>query len=1074
MGVLFLTASMIVSVLPANAAGVAPPTFYYEQDFVTNPTLTALPEQPVILTLAAGGGTVQHKVRYRLAAGTYNFCLASDPALVSMTVSDSVGDTKASLQPGACSPTALIPDTFTIMLVHDSAKISGDSRIMFVQFAPFDVSVLNPDGTPKGGYWAIQPDPSEDPTGGARQGRFRASPQQPLVPGDPRLGMPLQADWTSLQFDAAALFRLDQPTLLLNDYPVDVVPIFWTLDFFTNAILFANSSNPPVPSVLNQLIVDNRGNSLIRIGVENLFLSPVLHWSFLTADSFTYFRPVFSFSPPPKHFLGRVLFRYLPASKQLPAPVPAEGEVVVYQGCNFTGNATVFSLDTPSLTALSSADTTIDKSAASIKLGPNTQVALYSDPEYAGVSQLIQADTSCLDGLPIGRGVSSLQVRPFVPNVSISSACTNCKLAGANLANVDMTGSILTGTDLSATVLTNTVLNASNLTHVNLSGASVSAVQMDNAILTGSDLTGISLNSPKSMNTINLDSVIGFAGTSQQNVVLNNASLRDIDFNFTNLVGAKMHGADLSGAELTSAQLSGSATDLSNAMFHNADMQSTAFDNANLTQANLNGGDLGSATFKGSNLTNAVFDNADLTGVAFVANNSSAILTGATFQGANLGAAFYSNNQLQQANLNKAVFDNSNIVAFSLSGIDFSGASMRGTDFTQVNSFNGVKFIGTNLSGAKFAPQGLAGADLTNALLVGAHLSGVDLRRAASISGITLDEALGLNGADLSGIVLNGASLRLINLSGTKLYGAQLNHANLESANLSGAFLSKPPSGAGTAASLSGAFMRNVNLSQAQLTGANLTNASFYGTVQASPTCSIFSNGFTSRCASAARAVLDNTQLSGAYLFGVDFTKASIQGVQFANTVLAGATFSGAVISADANVGTTAGFPAAFLQGTDLADAAQSSGVSFTDAFVDFSPQGNTMYIILDGSHTLFPGYWATRGQPVCAEASYFMPTTVPTTDPTITCPNSATYSGGCGPMNTDGSNLVWASPVQFSQIASYQFPATYSPNPPSNPVCTYDPRWLQGTIESFPDPGRGLHHRPTPPPRRPHPRYRH
>ncbi len=320
-----------------------------------------------------------------------------------------------------------------------------------------------------------------------------------------------------------------------------------------------------------------------------------------------------------------------------------------------------------------------------------------------------------------------------------------------------------------------------------------------------------------------------------------------------------------------------------------------------------------------------------------------------------------------------------------------------------------------------------------------------------------------LQGVDFSGVNLASTDLNHANLSGAKFYGATLNNANLDGANLSGAFLTKAPAG-GVAASLEGAFLRNVNLSQAQLSGADFTNASFYSTIAVETGICVpnTQTGFTSNCASAAGAVLNNTQFGGAYLFGVDFSNSSIQGVQFANTFLTGANFNGATISVDASIGTNSGFSAAFLQGTNLATTKSLLSVSLQDAFVDFSSAGNTMYLSLNGYHTNFPGYWNTPGQPVCAEMYYGGASGMPVDNSTITCPNG--QSGPCGKaLNTDGTgNPAWESPVDISQFASYQFDATFTkaPTSPTQQKCAYDPRWLTSGLGAS-QPPKVPHHKP-------------
>jgi uncharacterized protein YjbI with pentapeptide repeats len=186
---------------------------------------------------------------------------------------------------------------------------------------------------------------------------------------------------------------------------------------------------------------------------------------------------------------------------------------------------------------------------------------------------------------------------------------------------------------------------------------------------------------------------------------------------------------------------------------------------------------------------------------------------------------------------------------------------------------------------------------------------------------------------------------------------------------------------------------------------------------------------------------MDNTEFSGAYLYGTDFTNTTAQGVRFGNSFLTGANFAGAVMSTD-TAGSDTGFSGAFVQGTNLATTTFRNGVSLQGAFVDFSVN-NVIDLSLGGQHTSFPGYWNTSGEPVCAEMSYNSPTTVPVTGPNDTCPNGDSYQNGCGPANPDGSNLAWKSPVDITKQASYQNNATYTPAPANGqPFCVKDLKW--------------------------------
>lgn len=312
---------------------------------------------------------------------------------------------------------------------------------------------------------------------------------------------------------------------------------------------------------------------------------------------------------------------------------------------------------------------------------------------------------------------------------------------------------------------------------------------------------------------------------------------------------------------------------------------------------------------------------------------------------------------------------------------------------------------------------------MQNVDLSGSDLSGVDL-----------------SGADLSGAVLSNALLTRVSLEASRLFGARLDHANLESANLSGAFLmSNPAAGVLQAASLVGAHMRNVNLAHAQLSGANLTDATFYGAEPAGQSvCHVSSTGSTGNCATAAGATMNSTQFTGAYLYGVDFSgDTTIRGVNFANAVLIGANFAGARLSRDRDRLSDTGFLGAFLQGTNL-EPASVNEVSLQNAFLDFSAS-NIVVLQLDGNHTSFPG-WATPGQPVCVQAYYHHPTTVPDGNATLICPDGLAADTnsppGCGPAVQQ--NPHWNSLMDMTRAtppASYLQDSTYVPAAVT-PVC--------------------------------------
>ena len=187
---------------------------------------------------------------------------------------------------------------------------------------------------------------------------------------------------------------------------------------------------------------------------------------------------------------------------------------------------------------------------------------------------------------------------------------------------------------------------------------------------------------------------------------------------------------------------------------------------------------------------------------------------------------------------------------------------------------------------------------------------------------------------------------------------------------------------------------------------------------------------------------MNNTQFNSAYLAGVDFTGAQVQAVQFGGAVLIGANFGGATLSVDPSVGTNSGFENAFLQGAQLGNATLN-GTSLANAFLDFRAGGNDMFVHLPAGFAGFPN-WHAPGQKVCVFVTYAVPTTVPTGNSTLTCPN-ATPAGanGCGPAL--GSNPNWNSTFALgantTPPASYVLDATYTKAAPA--ICTpLDAEW--------------------------------
>lgn len=975
-------------------------TFFYEQDFVADPTLAALPNQVAILTLLPASGTSpslqQHKVRYQLSSGSYKFCLKGDPSLTTMTATNPSGQAVVSVNLNACSTVDLSANTYGISVWHDPAKVAGKPRIIFVQLPTPHVKTINADGTPKSGYWALQPDRAQDPTGAGRVGRLHALPQQNMVPPDAGntneiVGMPLAADWTSTQFDDTALLRLDVPKLYSNDIPLT----FFTVPTQTqwNPVLFGNSAvslPKPIPNLIDQIVIDDRADGTVRVGVTSQTVAPVPiffffytspRWAFVDKTSFLTFPPFIApppltvFSPPPS-LLAHLLFRFFPESRNLPAPALEKGEVQFFQSCNYSGDAAVFNQDIANLAALASATAKVNQAAA-VKLGPNTQVILYSEPGFAGTSQAISSDTDCLDSLPIGTSIGSLQIRPPIASFSVSSDCSSCQLQGINLSNSLLDGASLSGTNLSSANLTSASLIGATLEDVNLDHATISQAHFDQADMKGTNWLGVDLRTAASFANLILDRASGFGAADLEGINLTGASLREIDFNFTNLSHATLSHVDLTGANLVQSQLIG--TDLTNnAILQKADLTFSDLTKAQLPGANLTkaflidakaGADFTGAHLDGSYLVLTDFSNATLNGASLNGSELAlAILGGATlngqttFAGADIGNAAYTLDQLRVANLYQAVFDKQKFAFMNFSGINFSGASFKGATFTDITcggstnftnadltsatfqqdtsnslsgcNFNGAilqkatlggalgssTFQGAHMQGAQLVGANLTGTDLTGADLTGANLQDAILTKPLSLNNAILDGALGLAGNDLSGAPLEHASLRGTNLSGAKLHGVHLNSARLEGANFSNAQL------------------QGATLDQANLTGANLYHAFLSNDIQ----------GKVDSAATAVQAHLKNVNLSYATLSGVDFSYANFYGTNPTgqNTCATQQdNYQGFTKNCAAAHGATMTdtiFSDAYLFGVDFTDAAMR-GVNFSRAVLIGANLGATL-----------------------------------------------------------------------------------------------------------------------------------
>jgi uncharacterized protein YjbI with pentapeptide repeats len=809
--------------------------------------------------------------------------------------------------------------------------------------------LVDTNGNPVGGYWAIQPDPALDPQ--KRAGRLRATP--PFQPGQNPNDAFVLVDYTSQEMDEYSLFAFPpnsntNGSILLpgtffngsNYGENEKTAIFLTVGQGYTCGQFCTLVN-------QRLRLTDLGNYRFQLGYYSFWVNsgPFFVWSGGPGPANSFLNGTFS----PATTL-RVMFRFFPDGTQI-GPL-ADGEAAIFQQPGFKGPAAVFAPnDYPNgynLDLLEGGATNLPGTVQSVRLGNNTAVTwttpsrgLWIPPLKHDTDGIIN-DYSALEHVIYVQKLDQAIVRfaPWIqkgsigpdPAVFYEAECAGCRLANGNISGVSLQGWNLSGAIFSGATLSNIEFNsATQLAKTKFDNATFSTVQFGNVNLQSVDLSGAALT----------------------NSVLSAAKIDKT----TNLTGTKMSCVDLSG------------TDASHLL--------------DLTQVNLSG------------------------------------------------------------------------VQWVLSPSCRTNFSYTKLSVTQIPPSTWKNF---NLTGAVFVDLDPHLSSQAQPLdLTGAMLGGMSLQN------VFLDYAL-MKDADLTGALLDSSSLQGVDLEGATLKGTRLVNVNLDGANLMGALLTKPDGTNGNAANLQGAFLRNVNLSQSRLAGADFSKSSFYSTSPSgTEPCTINSQHFTISCATAAGAVMDNTDFSGAYLYGTDFSDTKIQGIFFSNAVLTGANFANASLTT--NTPEEKGFERVFLQGANFTGTRFINGISMKDAFVDFGTGGNGAFgnainMLLSGQHTDFPGYWNTPAQPVCAQMSYSNPTIVPATGPNDTCPNANKYSAGCGAANSDGSNGNWKSTIDITTMASYQNNATYTNAPADGqPFCARDLNWKPFSLSA--SPLRQEHNRP-------------
>jgi uncharacterized protein YjbI with pentapeptide repeats len=157
-----------------------------------------------------------------------------------------------------------------------------------------------------------------------------------------------------------------------------------------------------------------------------------------------------------------------------------------------------------------------------------------------------------------------------------------------------------------------------------------------------------------------------------------NRTLRDYNFNQSDLRNANFENAKLSGCSFEEANLAG-------ANFKNAQMTGTLLSSAVLTEANFEGANLCGAQIDWTNLRSAIFCNANLQTASFESSNlskadcSAADFTDANLSGAKLKLAICIGSRFNRANLTNANLEFANLMAATFSKTELGFATLEGS-----------------------------------------------------------------------------------------------------------------------------------------------------------------------------------------------------------------------------------------------------------------------------------------------------------------------------------------------------------------------------------------------------------
>lgn len=759
----------------------------HADEFQSDPDLTAVPGQAILLDRFLPAAALLPAVRYRLKAGQHSFCLhGGDAYFTGLSLSDERGRPVFQMYRAEfCRTVNVRSGTYTLRALHSNASPDPDKPTFLTVDEP-NPPLHDSNGNPLGGYWAISPLDGTIPNVGV----LKPAPPPRNLGGIYSNDMPLIADYQGTTWDEQSLFSFPS-----SGPPVPLGPSGFFLDMAylaspntTWTLISGNHDCSQRPATCNffgqspnpgdyhrTLAINDLGNYQFTFSWPSG--SPTLayktqsnSWSLTALQGIN--------GSPSQGTKMLVNFRYYPDSTQMQPLNP--GEVAFYEACNYQGKAVVttrafnpfgFSIDGNS-----------DNQFRSLRLSNNTTVQLSTGKPGGNPppqSPFITGDQACLPDqlfdadlvFPLDKIISEFGN----PNFS----CPSCRLVNANLSGANIQNSNWQQADMTGATLNNVQFTAqTNLQGAKFIKATLSNVNFEGATLTGADFTGATLScvdlsgtaaNPRDITALNLGpaswvtspscrnnlsytklSMAILPPSAWKNVILNGAVFTDLRPGAT--LSTQGHPLDLTGAQLTNF-------DFKRAVLDYAVMQSAHLDSAVLRGASLRHVNLHAATLYGAKLNNANFDGANLS-EAFLnpgpAGNVTSVV-GAFLRNVNLAGA-----QLTGADFTDASFFGTNASGTSscaiVSGFTQACASARGA------TLNGTEFSNAFLFGVDFSSATIQGVHFGNAVLIGANFDH------ATLTGDTQQpSASGFPGAFLQGTNLNTAS-QLLNISLANAY----------------------------------------------------------------------------------------------------------------------------------------------------------------------------------------------------------------------------------------------------------------------------------------------------------------